>query len=93
MATVNKTELVQAVSERAELSKKEASAAVDAVFDVISEALGNGEKVQLVGFGNFEIRERAARSGRNPQTGETIEIAASKIPAFRAGKTLREGIR
>ncbi len=90
---MNKTELVQAVSERAELSKKEASAAVDAVFDVISEALGKGEKVQLVGFGNFEIRERAARTGRNPQTGETIEIAASKIPAFRAGKTLREGIR
>lgn len=90
---MNKSELVQAVSDRTELSKKETSAAVDAVFDVIAEALGNGEKVQLVGFGNFEIRERAARTGRNPQTGETIEIAASKIPAFRAGKTLREGIR
>ncbi|MDQ0188493.1 HU family DNA-binding protein [Alicyclobacillus cycloheptanicus] len=90
---MNKTELVQAVSERTELSRKDASEVVEAVFEVITEALANGEKVQLVGFGNFEIRERAARKGRNPQTGEVIDIAASRVPAFRAGKTLREGIR
>jgi DNA-binding protein HU-beta len=90
---MNKTELVQAVSERTELSRKDASEVVEAVFEVITEALANGEKVQLVGFGNFEIRERAARKGRNPQTGEVIDIAASRVPAFGAGKTLREGIR
>lgn len=89
---MNKTELVQAISDRTELSKKDSGAVVEAVFDVITEALGKGEKVQLVGFGNFEIRERAARKGRNPQTGEVIEIAASRIPAFRAGKSLREGV-
>lgn len=90
---MNKTELVQAVSDRTELSKKDASEVVETVFEVITDALADGEKVQLVGFGNFEIRERAARKGRNPQTGEVIDIAASKIPAFKAGKTLREGVR
>lgn len=90
---MNKTELVQAVSERTELTKKDAGEVVETVFEVITDALASGEKVQLVGFGNFEIRERRARKGRNPQTGEVIDIAASKIPAFRAGKTLREGIR
>lgn len=90
---MNKTELIQAVSEKTQMTKKDANQAVEAVFDAISEALANGEKVQLVGFGNFEIRERSARKGRNPQTGEVIDIAASKIPAFKAGKALREGLQ
>lgn len=90
---MNKTELIQAVSEKTDMTKKDATQAVEAVFEVISEALAKGEKVQLVGFGNFEIRERAARKGRNPQTGEVIDIAASKIPAFKAGKALREGLQ
>jgi len=89
---MNKTELVAYVAESAELTKKDATKAVDAVFDAIESALKNGEKVQLIGFGNFEVRERAARKGRNPQTGEEIEIAASKIPAFKPGKSLKEAI-
>ncbi|AGA57991.1 Histone family protein DNA-binding protein, Hbs [Thermobacillus xylanilyticus] len=87
---MNKSELVNKVAEITELSKKDAAKAVDAVFDAIAEALQNGEKVQLVGFGNFEVRERSARKGRNPQTGEPIEIAASKTPAFKPGKSLKE---
>ncbi|CAM3753651.1 HU family DNA-binding protein [Alicyclobacillus pomorum] len=90
---MNKTELIQAVTEKTGLTKKDATLAVEGVFNAISEALARGEKVQLVGFGNFEIRERAARKGRNPQTGEIIDIAASKIPAFKAGKALREGLQ
>lgn len=87
---MNKTDLINKVAELTELSKKDATKAVDAVFDAISEALQNGDKVQLVGFGNFEVRERSARKGRNPQTGEEIEIAASKTPAFKPGKSLKE---
>lgn len=87
---MNKSELVAKVAETSELSKKDAGKAVDAIFDAISEALQSGDKVQLVGFGNFEVRERSARKGRNPQTGEEIEIPASKIPAFKAGKALRD---
>jgi DNA-binding protein HU-beta len=90
---MNKTELITKVSEVAELTKKDATKAVDAVFDAITEALKNGDKVQLIGFGNFEVRERAARKGRNPQTGEEIEIAASKVPAFKPGKALKEDIQ
>ncbi|MBA9085362.1 DNA-binding protein HU-beta [Fontibacillus solani] len=90
---MNKSDLVSQVSESAELSKKDATKAVDAVFEAISTALQNGDKVQLVGFGNFEVRERSARKGRNPQTGEEIEIAASKIPAFKPGKALKDGIK
>ncbi|MCL6515575.1 HU family DNA-binding protein [Alicyclobacillus sp.] len=90
---MNKAELIQEVAERTGMTKKDATQAVEAVFNAISDALARGEKVQLVGFGNFEIRERAARKGRNPQTGEVIDIAASKVPAFRAGKALREGIQ
>ncbi|MFB5675554.1 HU family DNA-binding protein [Paenibacillus terreus] len=90
---MNKTDLINQVSEKAELSKKDATKAVDAIFDAISEALQSGDKVQLVGFGNFEVRERSARKGRNPQTGEEIEIPASKIPAFRPGKALKDGIK
>ncbi|MFS1512338.1 HU family DNA-binding protein [Chengkuizengella sp. SCS-71B] len=89
---MNKSELVTKVAETAELQKKDASKAVDAVFQAISEALQSGDKVQLVGFGNFEVRERSARKGRNPQTGEEIDIAASKVPAFKPGKALKEGI-
>ncbi|MDK2784637.1 MAG: DNA-binding protein HU-beta [Bacillota bacterium] len=87
---VNKTELVGVVAEKSGLTKKDAEKAVTAVFDAVSEALAAGEKVQVVGFGTFEVRERAARKGRNPQTGEEIEIAAAKLPVFKAGKGLRE---
>jgi len=90
---MNKTELVNAVAETAELSKKDAQKAVDAVFESITEALKNEDKVQLIGFGNFEVRERAARKGRNPQTGEEIEIAASKVPAFKPGKALKDSVK
>jgi len=90
---MNKTELVNAVATSAELSKKDATKAVDATFDAILEALKANDKVQLIGFGNFEVRERAARKGRNPQTGEEIEIAASKIPSFKAGKALKDAVK
>jgi DNA-binding protein HU-beta len=90
---MNKTELINAVAESAELSKKDATKAVDAVFDSIQNALANGDKVQLIGFGNFEVRERAARKGRNPQTGEEIEISASKVPAFKPGKALKDAVK
>ncbi|MCC3379271.1 HU family DNA-binding protein [Paenibacillus farraposensis] len=90
---MNKTDLINQVSESTELSKKDVTKAIDAVFEAISGALKNGDKVQLVGFGNFEVRERSARKGRNPQTGEEIEIPASKIPAFKPGKALKDGIK
>lgn len=90
---MNKTDLITKVSEVTDLPKKDATRAVDAVFHVISESLQNGDKVQLVGFGNFEVRERSARKGRNPQTGEEIEIAASKVPAFKPGKALKDSIK
>ena len=90
---MNKTELIQAVSTHSELTKKDATKVVDAVFDTILETLKKGEPIQIVGFGNFEVRERAERKGRNPQTGEEIQIAASRIPAFKAGKTLKEAVR
>ena len=85
---MNKTELVAAIAEQTELSKKDAEAALKAFIDVVSEELKKGEKVQLVGFGTFEVSERAAREGRNPQTGETMEIKASKTPKFKAGKAV-----
>ncbi|WP_088103952.1 HU family DNA-binding protein [Halalkalibacter urbisdiaboli] len=90
---MNKTELVNAVAERTQLSKKDAGNAVNAVFELISETLSQGETVQLIGFGNFEVRERAARKGRNPQTGEEIDIAATKTPAFKAGKQLKDAVK
>ena len=89
---MNKTELIAATAEKANLSKKDTEAAVNAVIDVITEALKNGDKVQLVGFGSFETRERAARVGRNPKTKEEIKIPASKVPAFKAGKALKDAI-
>ncbi|MEF2244950.1 MULTISPECIES: HU family DNA-binding protein [unclassified Paenibacillus] len=89
---MNKTDLITKVAELTELSKKDATKAVDAVFEAIAGALQQGDKVQLVGFGNFEVRERQARKGRNPQTGEEIDIAASKIPAFKPGKSLKDQV-
>jgi DNA-binding protein HU-beta len=89
---MNKTELINAVSEKSELTKKDATKAVDALLEVLTESLVKGDKVQLIGFGNFEVRDRAARSGRNPQTGEAIEIAASKVPAFKPGKALKDAV-
>ena len=89
----NKQELVDSVAKATGLTKKDATAAVDAVFTSIEEALKNGEKVQLIGFGNFEVRDRAARKGRNPQTGAEIEIPASKVPAFTPGKALKEAVK
>ena len=90
---MNKTELVKAVSSKSELSQKDATNVVDAVFDTISSTLAKEEKIQLIGFGTFEVRERSARKGRNPQTGEEIEIAASKVPAFKPGKELKEAVK
>ena len=87
---MNKTELVAAMAEQTNLSKKDAEAALKAFIDVVSEELKKGEKVHLVGFGTFEVSERAAREGRNPQTGETMEIKASKTPKFKAGKALKD---
>ncbi len=89
---MNKTELVAAVAEKAGVSKKDAEAAVKAVVDVISEELVKGDKVQLVGFGTFEVSERGARTGRNPQTGAEMKIAASKAPRFKAGKALKDAV-
>ncbi len=90
---MNKTDLIAAVAAKAELSKKDADAAVSAVFDAVSEALAQGDKVQLVGFGTFEVRARAAKQGRNPKTGEAMTIAASKVPAFKAGKALKDAVK
>lgn len=87
---MNKTELVSAVAEKAELSKKDTEKAIKAFTDVVAEELKKGEKIQLVGFGTFEVSERAARTGRNPQSGEEMLIPASKAPKFKAGKALKE---
>ena len=87
---MNRTELVAAMAEKTQLSKKDAEAALKAFVDVVSEEMKKGEKVQLVGFGTFEVSERAEREGRNPQTGETMTIAASKTPKFKAGKALKD---
>ena len=87
---MNKTELIAAVAEKAEISKKDAEKAVKAFTDVVSEELVNGGKIQLVGFGTFEESERPAREGRNPRTGETMTIAATKTPKFKVGKALKD---
>ena len=89
---MNKTELVNAIAEEAGLSKKDAEKAVKAFVDVTTAELKKGEKVQLVGFGTFEVSERAAREGRNPQSGEVMKIAASKAPKFKAGKALKDAV-
>jgi DNA-binding protein HU-beta len=90
---MNKTELVSSVAAQAELTKDEAKKVVDALFETITATLAKDEKIQLVGFGTFEVRDRAAHTGRNPQTGEEIQIAASKVPAFKAGKELKEAVK
>lgn len=89
---MNKTELISAVAEKAEMTKKDAEKAVNAVLASIEDAMTKGDKVQLVGFGTFEVRQRAARTGRNPQTGKEIKIAATKVPAFKPGKALKESV-
>ena len=89
---MNKTELIAAIAEKTELSRKDAEKALNAFTEVVEEELKKGEKIQLVGFGTFEVSERAAREGRNPQTGETMQIAASKSPKFKAGKALKDAI-
>ncbi|GAB1793249.1 HU family DNA-binding protein [Priestia sp. JNUCC 25] len=90
---MNKTELVDAVATKSELTKQDSKKAVDALFETISNALAKEEKIQLVGFGTFEVRKRAERTGRNPQTGEQITIPASKVPAFKVGKELKEAVK
>ena len=89
----NKAQLIETVAEKTGLTKKDATVAVDAVFGSIQDLLEKGDKVQLIGFGNFEVRERAARKGRNPQTGAEIEIPASKVPAFKPGKALKDAVK
>ena len=89
---MNKTELVAAVAEQADISKKDAEKVLKAFVDVVTEEMKKGEKVQLVGFGTFEVSDRAAREGRNPQTGKTMKIEACKAPKFKAGKALKDAV-
>jgi DNA-binding protein HU-beta len=89
---MNKTELIAAVAERANLTKKDSELAVSAMIEAITDALCEGEKVQLVGFGSFEVKKREARVGRNPKTKESIEIPATKVPVFKAGKLLKDNV-
>jgi DNA-binding protein HU-beta len=89
---MNKAELIDAVAESAELSKADAGRAIDAMVSAVTKALKKGDSVTLVGFGTFEVRKRGARTGRNPRTGETIKIKASKNPAFKAGKALKDAV-
>ena len=90
--SVNKTELIDAIASAADIPKASAGRALDAVVDSITDALKRGDQVSLVGFGTFMVKHRAARSGRNPQTGATIEIAASNVPGFKAGKALKDAV-
>lgn len=90
---MNKTQLVDAIAEKADLSKAQAKAALEEVLAGITESLKNGEPVQLIGFGTFKVNHRAARTGRNPQTGAEIQIAAANIPAFVAGKALKDAVK
>ncbi|ABP66817.1 histone family protein DNA-binding protein [Caldicellulosiruptor kronotskyensis 2002] len=89
---MNKTDLISAMAEKSGLTKKDAEKALNAFVDAVTEALSKGEKVQLVGFGSFEVRERAERVGRNPQTQEEIKIPATKVPVFKAGKMLKDAV-
>lgn len=89
---MNKAELISVMAEKSGLTKKDSEKALNSFIETVEEALVKGEKVQLVGFGTFEVRERSARKGRNPQTGEEIDIPAVSVPAFKAGKALRESI-
>lgn len=89
---MNKMELIQEVAERTGLAKKDAEKALNALLDTVADTLASGDKVQLVGFGSFEIKEREARTGRNPKTREPIEIPAAKVPVFKAGKALKDRV-
>lgn len=89
---MNKTELIAAIAEKAGLTKKDAERALNATIDAITESLAKGDKVQVAGLGSFEVKNREARTGRNPQTGATIQIAASKLPAFKAAKALKDAV-
>ena len=89
---MNKTQLVDKIAENADISKASAGRALDAFIDAVSESLKDGDQVALVGFGTFSVRERSARTGRNPQTGEEIQIAAAKVPGFKAGKALKDSV-
>ena len=89
---MNKTEIISAIAEKAGLTKKDAERALNATIDTIAAALAQGDKVQIAGLGSFEVKNREARTGRNPQTGETIQIAASKLPAFKAAKALKDAV-
>ena len=90
---MNKKDLIKAVADASALTNKDAEKAINALTAAITDALKKGEKVQLVGFGTFEVRERAAKQGRNPRTGEAMEIPASKLPAFRAGQALKDAVK
>ncbi|NLN06072.1 MAG: HU family DNA-binding protein [Firmicutes bacterium] len=90
---MNKSELISLVAEKAGMTKKDTEKVVNAVFDGIGESLAKGDKVQVIGFGTFDVRERKAREGRNPATGETITIPAVRVPVFKAGKALRESVK
>jgi DNA-binding protein HU-beta len=90
---MNKSDLIEAMAEAGDISKSAAGRALDALTDAVAVALKNGESVSLIGFGTFSVKERAARTGRNPQTGASIEIAASKTPAFKAGKALKDAVQ
>lgn len=89
---MNKSQLIDSIAEQADISKAAAGRALDSFIDVVSDTLANGDAVTLVGFGTFSVRERAARPGRNPQSGETIQIAAANIPAFKAGKAFKDAV-
>ena len=89
---MNKSDFVNAVADKAELSKADAGRAIDAMIEVVKKALKKGDTVTLVGFGTFQVRKRAARTGRNPRTGENIKIKASKVPGFKAGKALKDAV-
>jgi|TARA_Y100001963_G_scaffold146812_1_gene222288 DNA-binding protein HU-beta len=89
---VNKSQLVDKIAEGAEISKAAAGRALDSFIEAVTDALKKGDSVQLVGFGTFAVRERSARTGRNPQTGQTIQIAAAKVPSFKAGKALKDSV-
>ncbi|MBQ9803083.1 MAG: HU family DNA-binding protein [Clostridia bacterium] len=90
---MNKAELIEAIAAKSELSKKDAEAALNATVEAIKDALKAGDKIQLVGFGTFAVKARAARTARNPRTGETIEVAAAKVPTFSAGKALKDAVQ
>ncbi|WP_226035825.1 HU family DNA-binding protein [Aquibacillus saliphilus] len=90
---LNKTDLINSVAEKSELSKKDSTLAVDALFETITESLSDGESVKVIGFGNFSTSERAARKGRNPSTGDEIEISATTVPKFKPGKALKDAVK